>query len=191
MHTESGGSPCLPAASHPHRPPSRPEGSTTRWSRRPTRLTTKCCLLLSSLSWEDLPVGLGRGEGTNIISVCAGLQEGFALCREDQGRGKGAPGSLWGSEFTSHNPSTAEVLAPPQLGEWSQPYLCPPAPQPAPRRDDALGSSGPSSRGPKQQGRASVTEWEGWSEERSLFLEFIPLPQGQLAKLFGRHGEYP
>lgn len=31
----------------------------------------------------------------------------------------------------------------------------------------------------------------GRSEEGGLLLEFIPLPQSQLAKLFGRHGKYP
>lgn len=166
-------------------PPSRPEGSTHPSVKVATCLTTKCCLPFSSLSCGDLPVGVVGGEGANIISVCAGLRT--ALCGADQGGGKGAPGSLWGSKFTSHNPSTAEVLAPP----WGMEPTLPPSPCPAPLRDDALGSSGPSSRALKQQGRASVMEWEGWSEERSLFLEFIPLPQGQLAKLFRRHGEYP
>lgn len=31
----------------------------------------------------------------------------------------------------------------------------------------------------------------GRSEEGGLLLEFIPLPQSQLAKLFGRHGKDP
>lgn len=37
---------------------------------------------------------------------------------------------------------------------------------------------------------ASYGVW-GRSEEGGLLLEFIPLPQSQLAKLFGRHGKYP
>lgn len=95
-----------------------------------------------------------------------------------------------GKQVHVPHPSTAEVLAPPHLGNGDNPTSIPHH-HPAPLRDDALGSSDPSSRAPKQQGRASVTEREGWSEERSLFLEFIPLPQGQLAKLFRGHGEYP
>jgi len=71
-------------------------------------------------------VGVGWGEGANIISVCAGLQTGFALCGEDQGGGKGAPDSLWGSKFMSHNPSTAEVLAPPHLGNGANSTSVPP-----------------------------------------------------------------
>lgn len=73
---------------------------------------------------------------------------------------------------------------------WGMEPTLPPPHLPAPPRDDALGSSDPSSRALKQQGTGSVKEWEGWSEERGLFLEFIPLPQGQLAKLFRRHGKY-
>lgn len=65
--------------------------------------------------------------------------------------------------------------------------------QPA-EEEDTVGSHSPSFRASKQQKEGTVTgtgRVAGMSEEGSFLLEFVPLPQGQLAKLLRRHGEDP
>lgn len=58
----------------------------------------------------------------------------------------------------SHNPNTAQVLLPLDLGSGANPTS---APLPCSPRDDALGSSDPSSRAQKQEGQGSVMEQVG------------------------------
>lgn len=57
-----------------------------------------------------------------------------------------------------------------------------------------MGSHSPSFRASSSRRKVlsrGQGELAGMSEEGSFLLEFVPLPQGQLAKLLRRHGEDP
>lgn len=90
-----------------------------------------------------------------------------------------------GRRSVSHSPALREGRAPLDLANAANPTS---AHLRAPPRDDALGSSDPAPESRRGEGQSGSV---GWSEEGSLLLELIPLPQSQLAKLFRRHGEHP
>lgn len=93
-----------------------------------------------------------------------------------------------------HDSGTVHILALSLPEEWSPMLLPCLLLLPACRGRGCCGVSQPQLQGLEAaEGRCCHGQGElaGMSEEGSLLLEFIPLPQGQLAKLLGRHGKHP
>lgn len=139
----------------------------------------------SSLFWGPSCGGDRQGEGTFTHCVCwSPGAVGRAVGTRDQRR---SPGS-W-----AHRRQRARTSRPGRRGLGSPP---PPQERSAPAQPAACRLPGEdaevraSSRALKQQGALSRGGAEQ-SEEGRLLLELVPLPQGQLAELFGRHGEDP
>lgn len=99
---------------------------------------------------------------------------------------RGGPRLIMGETSMSHNPALRGLCSP---GLGMEPT--PPVPISLLPQEMMLWGLVTQLQGPEAAGmRGSHRAW-GRSEERGLLLEFVPLPQSQLAKLFGRHGEYP
>lgn len=99
---------------------------------------------------------------------------------------RGGPRLIMRKSSMSHNPALSGLGSP---GRGMQPP--PPGPISLLPREMMLWGLVTQLQGPEAAGmRGSHRAW-GRSEERGLLLEFVPLPQSQLAELFGRHGEHP